>query len=116
MAVGDAASQVKQTTGGGIITGLSSARIAGKIAAYAIRKKNPEAVAKYDNIFQRQCSVNYTLMKILRKAIDNITSYIEKCLLKPRLAETDKKLALMHLFMLAGLTEYIVWLLERAKR
>lgn len=52
----------------------------------------------------------------LRKAIDNITSYIEKCLLKPRLTETDKKLALMHLFMLAGLAEYIVWLLERAKR
>jgi len=40
LAIGDAASQVKPTTGGGIVVGLMCAKIAGEIAASAVKEGN----------------------------------------------------------------------------
>ncbi len=73
MAVGDAVSQVKQTSGGGLITGLSSAKIAGKTAAYAVKNADPKAVARYESAFRRQYGINFTLMKILRNGMDRLS-------------------------------------------
>lgn len=41
--VGDAAAQVKPTSGGGLYTGIACAKIAGEVAAEAIRKDNASA-------------------------------------------------------------------------
>jgi digeranylgeranylglycerophospholipid reductase len=53
LAVGDVASQVKPTTGGGVITGLTCARIAGEVAGQTIREGN------YSVNFLKQYEINW---------------------------------------------------------
>ena len=53
LAVGDAASQVKPTTGGGVIFGLTCARIAAQVASEAI--KRGDVSANYLQLYQKRC-------------------------------------------------------------
>jgi digeranylgeranylglycerophospholipid reductase len=54
LAVGDAASQVKPTTGGGVVFGLTCARIAAEVANEAI--KHSDVSANYLQLYQKRCS------------------------------------------------------------
>jgi len=53
LAVGDCASQVKPTTGGGVIFSLTCARIAAEVAAEAI--KNGDCSAEFLQLYQKRC-------------------------------------------------------------
>jgi digeranylgeranylglycerophospholipid reductase len=53
LAVGDAASQVKPTTGGGVIFGLTCARIAAEVAAEALKRNDVSADVL--RLYQQRC-------------------------------------------------------------
>jgi len=53
LAVGDAASQVKPTTGGGVVFGLTCAEIAAQVASEAIRRG--DVSANYLQLYQKRC-------------------------------------------------------------
>ncbi len=53
LAVGDAASQVKPTTGGGVVFGLTCARIAAQVASEAIRRG--DVSSSYLGLYQKRC-------------------------------------------------------------
>ncbi len=53
LAVGDAASQVKPTTGGGVIFGLTCARIAAEVAAEAVKRS--DVSSDFLRLYQQRC-------------------------------------------------------------
>ena len=53
LAVGDAASQMKPTTGGGVVFGLTCARIAAEVASGALRQG--DVSASYLRLYQKRC-------------------------------------------------------------
>jgi len=73
--VGDAASHVKPTTGGGIIMGLTAAKIAGKVAGSAIQEKNPDTqhLLLYERLWKKKMGFDMTMMKHLRKFLNSFS-------------------------------------------
>ena len=73
--VGDAASQVKPTTGGGIIMGLTCARIAGQAAAYAVRYKDASAysLSEYERRWKKKIGFDMLIMKRLRLMLSRLS-------------------------------------------
>jgi digeranylgeranylglycerophospholipid reductase len=73
--VGDAASHVKPTTGGGIVMGLTCARIAGKAAAHTVRCKTPSTffLSEYDRRWKKQIGFDMAVMKRLRLMLNSFT-------------------------------------------
>jgi len=71
MVVGDAASQVKPTTGGGIVFGLACGRIAGETAAGAIRAGNysEKQLADYERDWRRLIGFDLRAMAYLRRLL-----------------------------------------------
>lgn len=71
LAVGDAASQVKPTTGGGIVFGLACGRIAGETAARAIREGVTSAsnLREYENRWRRLIGFDLNAMAWLRRLL-----------------------------------------------
>jgi geranylgeranyl reductase family protein len=71
MAVGDAASQVKPTTGGGIVFGLVCGRIAGETAANAIldRDLSAERLKRYENSWRELIGFDLRAMSYLRRLL-----------------------------------------------
>ena len=75
LVVGDAARQVDPVTGGGIVTTVPCARIAGEIAAEAIKEENTSAafLKKYEDTWKDKLgNILKTSLK-LRKVADKIT-------------------------------------------
>lgn len=66
--VGDAASHVKPTTGGGVIMGLTCAKIAGEVAARAVQNENSSAsfLSRYERLWKREIGFDMMVMKRLR--------------------------------------------------
>ncbi len=75
LVVGDAASQVKPTTGGGLIMGLTCAMIAGKVAGYSIRCNDTSAnfLSEYEFQWKRKIGFDMMVMKQLRKLLNNLS-------------------------------------------
>ncbi len=75
LVVGDAASQVKPTTGGGIVLGLMCAQVAGKVAACAIRYRDSSAffLSEYERKWKKEIGFDMTAMKRLRHLLNNLT-------------------------------------------
>jgi geranylgeranyl reductase family protein len=75
IAVGDAASQVKPTTGGGVILGLTCARIAAETAAEALRRN--DATSSYLSLYQKRCNetlgFDVKVMLRIRKFLDALS-------------------------------------------
>jgi digeranylgeranylglycerophospholipid reductase len=71
MTVGDAASQVKPTTGGGIVFGLACGRIAGETAADAIRSEDLSArrLKKYETTWRELIGFDLRAMAYLRRLL-----------------------------------------------
>lgn len=75
MAVGDCASQVKPTTGGGVIFGLTAAKEAAEIAAQAIRQNDVSANAL--KAYQKRCNdlfnFDFRVMLRLRRFLNSLS-------------------------------------------
>jgi digeranylgeranylglycerophospholipid reductase len=73
--VGDAASHVKPTTGGGIIMGLTCAKIAGKVAAYAARYRDSSAnfLSEYGRRWKKEIGFDMIAMKRLRLMLNGFS-------------------------------------------
>jgi geranylgeranyl reductase family protein len=71
MAVGDAASQVKPTTGGGIVFGLACGRIAGETAAKAIHSGDLSAkrLGEYETAWRDLIGFDLRAMSYLRRLL-----------------------------------------------
>ncbi len=74
--VGDAASQVKSTTGGGIITGLLCAEIAGKTAAQAVHSEvfSSSALSRYESQWRKRIGFDMMVMKYLRIMLNSFSN------------------------------------------
>ena len=74
LAVGDAASQVKPTTGGGVIFGLTCARVAGEVAYEAVKKQDfSEAfLSRYQSRWKRLVGFDLAAMLRMRRMLDSL--------------------------------------------
>ena len=75
LAVGDVASQVKPTTGGGVITGLVCARIAGEVAAQAAREDSCSAdfLKQYEARWVHELGFDMKAMLFARKLLNRLS-------------------------------------------
>jgi flavin-dependent dehydrogenase len=75
LAVGDAASQVKPTTGGGVVLGLTCARIAAEVADEAIRRS--DVSANFLQLYQKRCidtlGFDFSVMLRVRRFLDSLS-------------------------------------------
>jgi digeranylgeranylglycerophospholipid reductase len=74
LVVGDAASQVKPTTGGGVIFGLTSGRVAGEVAYQAVKMHDFSEVllSRYQSRWERSIGFDYTVMLRMRKMLNSM--------------------------------------------
>lgn len=75
LVVGDAASHVKPTTGGGIIMGLTCAKIAGKTAAHAVHYRDSSAnfLSEYERRWKKKVGFDMMAMKRLRLMLNGFS-------------------------------------------
>jgi digeranylgeranylglycerophospholipid reductase len=75
LAVGDVASQVKPTTGGGVILGLTCARLAAETANYALRRNNFSShfLTRYRKQCTKALGFDVNVMLMIRKLLDNLS-------------------------------------------
>ncbi len=75
LVVGDAASQVKPTTGGGVIVGLSCSKIAGEVASEAIKNNDfSEAfLSRYQSRWKELVGFDLTAMRQIRKILNHLS-------------------------------------------
>ena len=75
LAVGDAASQVKPTTGGGVIFGLTCAGIAAEVANEAVRRNDMSS--NFLQTYQKRCadtlSFDFSVMLRIRRFLDSLS-------------------------------------------
>jgi digeranylgeranylglycerophospholipid reductase len=75
LAVGDAASQVKPTTGGGVVFGLTCARIAAEVADEAIRRN--DVSSNFLQLYQKRCTntlgFDFSVMLRIRRFLDSLS-------------------------------------------
>jgi digeranylgeranylglycerophospholipid reductase len=75
LAVGDAASQVKPTTGGGVVFGLTCARIAAEVADEAVRRN--DVSSSFLALYQKRCkdalSFDFGVMLRVRRFLDSLS-------------------------------------------
>lgn len=73
--VGDAASQVKPTTGGGIIFGLLCSKIAGEVAANAVMHNHysAEFLSQYQSRWKKEIGFELAVMRYLRLILDRLS-------------------------------------------
>ena len=75
LAVGDAASQVKPTTGGGVIFGLTCAEVAGEVAYEAVKTQDfSEAfLSRYQSRWRRLVGFDLAAMLRMRRMLDSLS-------------------------------------------
>jgi digeranylgeranylglycerophospholipid reductase len=75
LAVGDVASQVKPTTGGGVVFGLTCARIAAKVADEAMRRN--DVSSNFLALYQKRCidtlGFDFNVMLRIRRFLDSLS-------------------------------------------
>jgi geranylgeranyl reductase family protein len=75
LAAGDCASQVKPTTGGGVIFGLTSAKLAAETASQALKEGDVSSNAL--KVYQKRCSdlmsFDFSVMLRLRRFLDSLS-------------------------------------------
>ena len=77
LAVGDAASQVKPTTGGGVIFGLTCAQIAGEVACEAVDVQDfsETFLSSYQSRWKRVAGFELNTMLRMRKMLDSLSDH-----------------------------------------
>jgi digeranylgeranylglycerophospholipid reductase len=75
LAVGDAAGQVKPTTGGGVILGGTCASIAGETAAEAVACRDCSAsfLSRYENLWKDELSKDFRMMLLARRVMNRLS-------------------------------------------
>jgi digeranylgeranylglycerophospholipid reductase len=75
LVVGDAASQVKPTTGGGVIFGLTCARVAGEVAYEAVKMQDfSEAfLSRYQSQWRKLIGFDLAAMLRMRRMLDSLS-------------------------------------------
>lgn len=75
LAVGDAASQVKPTTGGGVVFGLTCTQIAAEVACEAVKKHDfsETFLSRYQTRWKRVAGFELATMLRMRKMLDNLS-------------------------------------------
>ena len=75
LSVGDAASQVKATTGGGVVFGITCAKIAGHVASDAVKSKNfsEDFLSSYQAQWKQALSFELKTMLRLRKMLNSLS-------------------------------------------
>lgn len=75
LVVGDAASQVKPTTGGGIIFGLSCSKIAGEVASEAIKENDlsESFLSRYESQCRNLIGLEIAMMRQVRKMLNQLS-------------------------------------------
>jgi flavin-dependent dehydrogenase len=75
LAVGDAASQVKSTTGGGVVFGLTCAEVAAKVAYEAVRKGDvsEEFLSTYGKEWKRLVGFDLRAMNTMRRMLNSLS-------------------------------------------
>ena len=73
--VGDAASQVKPTTGGGVIFGLLCSKIAGEVAYEAVKNNDfsESFLSRYQSRWKEEIGFDLTVMRQIRKLLDRLS-------------------------------------------
>jgi digeranylgeranylglycerophospholipid reductase len=75
LAVGDVASQVKPTTGGGVVFGLTCAGIAAEVTDEALRRN--DVSSNFLQVYQKRCSdalsFDFSVMLRLRRFLDSLS-------------------------------------------
>ncbi len=73
--VGDAASQVKPTTGGGIVTGMLCSQIAGQVATQAWKRSNytAEFLSRYQFQWRKRIWKEFRVMTRIRTYLDRLS-------------------------------------------
>jgi digeranylgeranylglycerophospholipid reductase len=71
--LGDAASQVKPTTGGGLIMGFTCAEIASKVAAKALENENTEMLRNYSKEYRDQFKNELKVQLMVHKIFKSLT-------------------------------------------
>lgn len=74
LAVGDVASQVKPTTGGGVVSGLTCARLAAETANKALRRDDFSShfLSRYQEQCQKTLGFDMNVMLMIRKLLGNL--------------------------------------------
>jgi digeranylgeranylglycerophospholipid reductase len=75
LVVGDVASQVKPTTGGGVIFGLSCSKIAGEVAYEAVKSNDfsETFLSRYQSRWKDLVGFDLTVMRQIRKLLDRLS-------------------------------------------
>jgi digeranylgeranylglycerophospholipid reductase len=75
LAVGDVASQVKPTTGGGVIMGLTCAKIAGETAAQALRHRDFSGsfLSRYQDRWKQAIGFDMNAMRRIRMMLNRLS-------------------------------------------
>ncbi len=75
LAVGDAASQVKPTTGGGVIFGLTCAQIAGEVSHEAVEKQDfsETFLSRYQSQWKRVAGFELATMLRMRRMLNSLS-------------------------------------------
>ena len=75
LAVGDAASQVKPTTGGGVIFGLTCAQIAAQVALESLQKNDASSnlLETYQRRFGKVLDFDFKVMLRIRRFLDSLS-------------------------------------------
>lgn len=75
LVVGDAASQVKPTTGGGVVFGLSCSKIAGEVASEALRENDLTEgfLSRYQNRCRNLVGSELTMMRRVRRLLNRLS-------------------------------------------
>jgi geranylgeranyl reductase family protein len=75
LAIGDAAGQVKPTTGGGVITGAICAKVAGETAAKAIEQNDTteKTLKEYETVWRELLGKEFSTMSLVRKLADRLS-------------------------------------------
>jgi flavin-dependent dehydrogenase len=75
--VGDAASQVKPTTGGGVILGMTCAEIAARVASESLQ--DHDFSAEFLSLYQKRCKrilgLDMSIMLGIRRMLDAISDH-----------------------------------------
>jgi digeranylgeranylglycerophospholipid reductase len=75
LAVGDVASQVKPTTGGGVVFGLTCAGIGAEVAAEALRRN--DISSNFLSLYQKRCGetlgLDFSVMLRVRRLLDSLS-------------------------------------------
>jgi len=75
LTVGDAASQVKPTTGGGVVFGMTCARVAAEVACQTLQKNDfsSEFLGLYQKLCKEILGFDVNIMLRIRKMLDIIS-------------------------------------------